>query len=54
MGLNAADEPENARRFLQCNTTIYPHVQDPDEQIAGAFQAGGVFPQTILVDPKVT
>lgn len=50
LGLNAADKAQNARRFLKTNPTIYPHVQDPDEQIAGAFQAGGVFPQTILVD----
>ncbi len=51
LGLNAADEVANARRFLRGNPTIYPHVHDPDQQIAGAFQASGVFPQTIRVDP---
>lgn len=50
LGLNAGDRPSDARKFLAANPTIYPHVRDPDEQIAGAFQAGGVFPQTLIVD----
>lgn len=50
LGLNAGDRPADARRFLEGHPTIYPHVRDPDEQIAGAFRAGGVFPQTWIVD----
>lgn len=50
LGLNAGDKPKDARAFLDGHPTIYPHVRDPDEQIAGAFQAGGVFPQTLIVD----
>lgn len=50
LGLNASDQERDAEKFLRTHPTIYPHVRDPDEQIAGAFQAGGVFPQTILID----
>lgn len=50
LGLNSGDRAPDARTFLAAHPTIYPHVRDPDEQIAGAFRAGGVYPQTLIVD----
>lgn len=49
IGLNAGDSDKDAHAFLRRNPTLYPHVVDPSEQIAGALRAGGVFPSTIFL-----
>ncbi len=50
VGLNAGDSRRAARAFLRENPTQFPHVRDPDEQIARALRADGVFPTTIFLD----
>ncbi|EHN11919.1 thiol:disulfide interchange protein [Patulibacter medicamentivorans] len=52
VGLNSGDEPADARRFLRREPTLYPHVRDPDEQIASALEANVTYPSTIFLDAK--
>jgi cytochrome c biogenesis protein CcmG/thiol:disulfide interchange protein DsbE len=52
LGLNAGDKQAAATAFLRRQPTVYPHVRDPNEQIARAMQAGASFPSTIFLDRK--
>jgi cytochrome c biogenesis protein CcmG, thiol:disulfide interchange protein DsbE len=50
IGINAGDSNQSAHAFLAENPTLYPHVIDPAEQIAGALHARAVFPSTIFLN----
>ncbi len=52
LGLNSGETPEKARAFLRSEPTLYPHVRDPDEQIAAALEANLTYPSTIFLDAK--
>ena len=48
LGLDAGDNHDDARRFLQRFPVSYPSVEDPRERAATSLKAGTVYPITIF------
>jgi thiol-disulfide isomerase/thioredoxin len=48
LGLDAGDNRDNARRFLERFPVSYPSVEDPRERAATSLRAGTVYPITIF------
>ena len=52
LGVNSQDVDGDARRFLLEDHVPYPSYRDPDQQIAGVFNAKAAFPATAFYDAK--
>ncbi len=52
LGVNSHDMDDDARKFLLRDHVPYPSYRDPDQQIAGVFNARVAFPATAFYDAK--
>ena len=52
LGVNSQDVEADARRFLEEQRVPYPSYSDPDQEIAGVFNAKAAFPSTAFYDSK--
>jgi len=52
LGVNAQDVDADARQFLREEPIPYPSYIDPDQEIAGVFNARVAFPATAFYDAK--
>lgn len=50
IGVDSADNREDAREFLEKFPTPYPHYWDPDLEVARVFKGGQAFPTTAFYD----
>jgi cytochrome c biogenesis protein CcmG, thiol:disulfide interchange protein DsbE len=48
LGLNAGDNHDSARRFLDRFPVSYPSVEDPHERASGSLHIGVVYPITVF------
>ena len=52
LGVNSQDVDTDARRFLLRDHVPYPSYSDPEQKIAGVFNARVAFPATAFYDAK--
>ena len=52
IGVNALDNDEAARRFLEQNPVSFPSYSDPDQEVAKLFRGNGAFPTTAFYDRR--
>lgn len=50
IGVNSADNREDAQRFLEEFPVPYPHYEDPDSEVAAVFKGVQAFPSTAFYD----
>lgn len=50
IGVNSADNREDAERFLEEFPVPYPHYEDPDSEVAAVFRGVQAFPSTAFYD----
>lgn len=50
IGVNSADNREDAERFLEEFPVPYPHYEDPDSEVAAVFKGVQAFPSTAFYD----
>lgn len=51
LGVNSGDERSAAEDFLRGSPTPYPHLEDPDAEIAREFGGGRTWPTTAFYGP---
>jgi cytochrome c biogenesis protein CcmG, thiol:disulfide interchange protein DsbE len=52
LGVNSNDSPGDAKEFLSEHPVPFPHFDDPNLEIAAAFNAVQAFPSTAFYDRK--
>lgn len=52
IGVNSADNDDDARRFLDQYPVPYPSFRDPDSEVAQVFRGVAAFPTTAFYDSK--
>jgi thiol-disulfide isomerase/thioredoxin len=52
LGLDGADNADDARAFLRRFPVSYPSLEDPDESIAHSLSLPSSYPETIYFDPR--